>query len=239
MKIAAYTWSSGLEDHSFISSTTRSVIRLIVSFETDAPYISWKCTLISPVVKPFAYRESTTSSTSFKRRCRFLTITGSNEASRSRGTVISTGPTASVVTVLLVVPLRAFFARPSNVFSCLTRPRCSFISSSNAVSSTVLVNCFNRPPGPVNASPCSLAWRTSCTAASISAERVWFSLFLAVIPAIVSVGILTGLPRQSTRSAIKASYTHKWTVPTHTHTNTDVDWFLFPVSYWATSVALV
>jgi hypothetical protein len=40
---------------------------------------------------------------------------------------------------------------------------------------------------------------------------------LAVIPAIVSVGILTGLPRQSTRSAIKASYTHKWTVPpTHT-----------------------
>lgn len=39
------------------------------------------------------------SSTPVSRRCRFLTICGSNEPSRSRGTTISTGPT-SVSTVL-------------------------------------------------------------------------------------------------------------------------------------------
>jgi hypothetical protein len=37
MKTAAYTASKGLDAHSFISSTTRSVIRLTVSLETDAP----------------------------------------------------------------------------------------------------------------------------------------------------------------------------------------------------------
>lgn len=47
---------------------TLSVILLTVSFDTEAPWISRKCALISPVVSPFAYRESTTSSTSFKRR---------------------------------------------------------------------------------------------------------------------------------------------------------------------------
>ena len=45
----------------------------------------------------------------------------------------------------------------SAYFSCLARPRCSFISSSNAVSGTVLVNCFGRPPGPADARPCCFA----------------------------------------------------------------------------------
>lgn len=68
MKIAAYTASNGLDAHSSVSSMTLSVILLTVSFDTEAPWISRKCALISPVVSPFAYRESTTSSTSFKRR---------------------------------------------------------------------------------------------------------------------------------------------------------------------------
>jgi hypothetical protein len=37
MKIAAYVSSSGRTAQSFISTITLSVIRLIVSFETDAP----------------------------------------------------------------------------------------------------------------------------------------------------------------------------------------------------------
>lgn len=44
-------------------------------------------------------------STPVRRFCRFLTIFGSKEPSRSRGTDISTGPT-SVSTVLARVPLR-------------------------------------------------------------------------------------------------------------------------------------
>ena len=64
------------------------------------------------MVSPLAYRDSTTSSTSFSRRCRFLTMTGSNEPSRSRGTSMVTGPTPSVVTVLTVVLLRVFALRP-------------------------------------------------------------------------------------------------------------------------------
>ena len=43
---------------------------------------------------------------------------------------------------------------------------CSVNSSSNAVCSTVLVSCFNRPSGPVSDKPCSLAWRTSSRAPS-------------------------------------------------------------------------
>ncbi|GGQ73479.1 hypothetical protein GCM10010166_49420 [Couchioplanes caeruleus subsp. azureus] len=72
-----------------------------------APYTSARCALISPVVKPFADSDRTMSSTPVSRRCRFLTICGSNEASRSRGTVTSTGPT-SVSTVLARAPLREF-----------------------------------------------------------------------------------------------------------------------------------
>lgn len=37
MKIAAYTSFRGRADHSFISSTTLSVTREIVYFDTDAP----------------------------------------------------------------------------------------------------------------------------------------------------------------------------------------------------------
>lgn len=53
---------------------------------------------------------------------------------------------------------------------CLSWPRCSVISSFNAVSSTLLVNCFNSPSGPVKDRPCSRAIRTSSLAASSSAE---------------------------------------------------------------------
>ncbi len=60
----------------------------------------------SPVVRPFAASEMTISSTPVRRFCRFLTIFGSNEPSRSRGTVISTGPTSEVSTVLERLPLR-------------------------------------------------------------------------------------------------------------------------------------
>jgi hypothetical protein len=47
----------------------------------------------------------TISSTRGRRFCRFLTIFGSKEPSRSRRTVISTGPT-SVSTVLERLPLQ-------------------------------------------------------------------------------------------------------------------------------------
>ena len=67
-------------------STTVSVIREIVSLEIDAPYTSAKCAEISPVVNPLAYNEIATASTSFSRRCRFLTITGAKVPARSRGT---------------------------------------------------------------------------------------------------------------------------------------------------------
>ena len=61
------------------------MILLTVSLETAAQEIYSKCALISPVVKPLAYKDRTTSSTSVSRRCRFLTITGSNMPSRGRG----------------------------------------------------------------------------------------------------------------------------------------------------------
>jgi hypothetical protein len=64
--------------------------------------------LISPVVSPLAYSESTMVSTSPERRCHFFTIAGSKLPTRSRGTSISTGPQLSVSTVLVRVPLREF-----------------------------------------------------------------------------------------------------------------------------------
>ena len=74
---------------------------------------------ISPVVSPLAYSEITIASTSVSRRCRFATMTGSNVPSRSRGTSISTGPAASVSTVLGRVPLRELPpVRPST--ACLS-----------------------------------------------------------------------------------------------------------------------
>ena len=90
-----------------------------MSLDTDAPYTSAKCALISPVVNPLAYNDKTTVSTSDSRRCRFLTITGSKVPSRSRGTTTSTGPALSVSTVLVRRPLRELpRLRPST--ACLS-----------------------------------------------------------------------------------------------------------------------
>ena len=100
-------------DQACISSITRSVIRETVSLDTDAPYTSAKCALISPVVRPFAYNDSTTASTSVSRRCRFVTITGSNVPSRSRGTSISTWPALSVSTVLVAGAVAGVAAVPA------------------------------------------------------------------------------------------------------------------------------
>lgn len=123
------------------------------------------------MVSPLAYRDGATSSTSFSRRCRFLTMTGSNEPSRSRGTSMVTGPTPSVVTVLTVVPLRVFALRPRALFSCFARPGCSVVSSSKAVSGTVPVNCLSRPSGPVGSSPRSFARLIISNASSRSAAH--------------------------------------------------------------------
>ena len=89
------------------------MIRLIVSFDTSAPYTSAKWAAISPVVRPFAASEITSSSTPASRRCRLATIFGSNEPSRSRGTSICTSPT-SVNSVFERLPLRELpLSRPS------------------------------------------------------------------------------------------------------------------------------
>ena len=109
---------------------------------------------ISPVVSPFAYSDKTISSTPPSRRCRFLTICGSNVPSRSRGTSIPTWP----------VPLGDHRLRPgarsgrsparrpgsARFFSW---PRCSVSSWSRAVSITILVSCFSSPSGPVSSRP--------------------------------------------------------------------------------------
>src|SRR5436305_2263068 len=142
--------------------------------------MSWKCAEISSVVRPFAYNDNTTSSTSPKRRCRFFTIAGLNVPSRSRGTAISTSPTASEITVFGREPLRIFAdsrSRPAPFFSY---PRCSVISSFNAVSNTLFVNSFNNPPGPVRARRCSRAWATIAAAATCSGDdcRPTFLIFV-------------------------------------------------------------
>ena len=122
------------------------------------------------MVNPFAYSDSTISSTSVSRRCRFFTICGSNVPSRSRGTSISTSPAASEITVFDREPLRTFVdSRPGSAwfFSC---PRCSVISSFSAVSSTFLVNSFNSPSGPVSSSPRAFASATIAAAAACSGD---------------------------------------------------------------------
>jgi hypothetical protein len=70
--------------------------------------------------------------------------------------VLRSGGTERVLPHRVMAPstLRTF---PPLAGACLAYPRCSVSSSSNAVSSTVLVNCLNKPPGPVNDKPCSLA----------------------------------------------------------------------------------
>ena len=65
------------------------------------------------MVKPFALNDKTISSIPVNRRCRFLTICGSNVDSVSRGTSMVTGP-ISVSTVFARRPLREFPpSRPS------------------------------------------------------------------------------------------------------------------------------
>jgi hypothetical protein len=66
--------------------------------ETSAPKTPARCAAISPCVSPFADREITISPAPVSRRCRFATIFGSKVDSRSRGTLMSTGP-VSVSTV--------------------------------------------------------------------------------------------------------------------------------------------
>jgi hypothetical protein len=79
----------------------------MVSFDTVAPYTSARCAETSPVVNPLADSDNTIPSMPSRRRWRLRTICGSNEASRSRGTSMSTGPTW-VSTVLERFPLREF-----------------------------------------------------------------------------------------------------------------------------------
>src|SRR5919205_583715 len=123
-----------------------------------------------PSSRPFAYNDNTTSSTSPRRRCRFFTMVGLNVPSRSRGTAISTSPTASESTVFGRQPLRIFADSRSGSAPCFSYPRCSVISSFNAVSSTLFMNSFNNPPGPVRARPCSRAWATIAAAATCSGD---------------------------------------------------------------------
>jgi hypothetical protein len=68
---------------------------------------------MAPVVSPLAYSEIATASTSLRRRCRFLTITGSKVPARSRGTSMVTSPAASVSTVFTLAPLRMLSAPPA------------------------------------------------------------------------------------------------------------------------------
>ncbi|CFS38273.1 Uncharacterised protein [Mycobacterium tuberculosis] len=71
------------------------------------------------MVRPLAYSDNTTRSTSVTRRLRLPTITGSKVPLRSRGTAISTCPHASVITFLLRDPLREF-PLPRPAAACLS-----------------------------------------------------------------------------------------------------------------------
>src|SRR5919205_799174 len=132
-----------------------------------------------PSSRPFAYNDNTTSSTSPKRRCRFFTIAGLNVPCRSRGTAISTSPTASESTVFDRQPLPIFAEARSRPAPFFSYPRCSVICSFNAVSSTFFVNSFNSPSGPVKAKPCSRAWAIIAAAATCSGDdcRPTFLIF--------------------------------------------------------------
>jgi hypothetical protein len=119
-----------------------------------------------------------------------------------------TSPALSEITVLARTPLREFSpSRPAG--SCFSYPRCSVISSSSAVSSTVFVNSFNSPSGPVMSNPRSLADFTISRIAARSAAAGWtvvLSMRLAreLIPGIVPA--ITG-PSRLTRVSHSASYT--------------------------------
>ena len=83
-------------------------------------------------------------------------------------------------------------------------------SSSNAVSNTVLVSCFNSPSGPVNDRPCSLAWRTSSRAAASSADSSAGSFFFATAS---SVAVITAPFPPTSRRTCQAGHTVRSTVP--------------------------
>ena len=129
-------------------------------------------------------------------------MTGSNDPSRSLGTSIVTCPVASVKTVFGRVPLRTFEAKRPGSASCFSCPRYSIISSFNAVSSTVFVNCFSSPSGQVSDKPYSLVKRTSSLAAVSSAEDSTFLDFTTS-----SAVVITAPSPPSTRSARRAGNT--------------------------------
>ena len=166
--------------------------------------MSAKCAEISPVVRPLAYNDNTTSFTSPRRRCRLLTICGVNVPSRSRGTSISISPTASEITVFGRVPFRTFVAVRSGSASCFACPRCSVISAFNAASSTFLVNSFNKPSGPVRDKPFSLAASTMATAAACSGDssRPELLIFVSVLtsPDVITHSAHPAGPRPACRA---------------------------------------
>jgi hypothetical protein len=53
----------------------------------------------------------------------------------------------------------------------LSYPRCSVISASRAVSSTLLVNWLSSPVGPTSSTPCSFAWASSARPAAVDPAR--------------------------------------------------------------------
>lgn len=131
-------------------------------------------------------------------------ICGSNVPARFRGTSIPTCPVLSVSTVFGRVPLRLSLPAAA----CFSWPRCSVISWFRAVSRTTLVSCFSSPSGPVRDRPCSLARRTSSSAARCSADG---SAFFFVT--FSSVAVITAPLRRTTGSAIRAGNTVNYTVP--------------------------
>jgi hypothetical protein len=153
----------------------------------------------TPVVKPLAYNDSTISSTPNSRRCRLFTICGSNDPSRSRGTSISTCPVASVSTVFDRVPLRTFAELRSAVARSFSWPRCSVISSFNAVSRTLFVELLQQPLRAGQRQACSLTIRTSSAAASRSVEGLGFFFGLGSLGfTSLSVAVTTAPSRRLT-----------------------------------------
>ena len=112
---------------------------------------------------------------------------------------MSTLPALSVNTVLVRVPLRELpWLRPST--ACLSYPRCSVISSANAVSITCFVIDLSSPSGPVRSSPRARAAFTNSRIAARSTCSGVFVLRAAcsngLIPARISVTV-TNLPHRT------------------------------------------
>ena len=84
---------------------TASVTLLMNSGLTSTPYWSARKPCTSRTVMPRAYMAMILSSKPVKRRSCLGMSSGSNDASRSRGTSMRSGP-SSVSTVLPLLPLR-------------------------------------------------------------------------------------------------------------------------------------